>query len=269
MLFVFHLDWNHFSIADVVVEGNQFLEKMTNDLGVSERVIFNCASMGAGEWVQGNKKNKDTGLVPEGVPADVLSYLRWHHRQVKTAIQQSEHFVANRDMTEMLKTLRSRGHDLAVVGTTRTDAIESALKETRTRDYFDTNVFGYDKCADGLRGNFTLAALYTTAIDANDANYEDVLVVADDADAIQDAVPLQTCAIVGYLDPYVDWNEQTIRLKEMEEAGARYTAIGGHTVSALPLFLKGQADHSAKVDISQILAKDKSFGQFMQRSLGS
>lgn len=253
MLILFNLDWKQFSIADVVVEGNNYLEQLTHTLGVSERVIFNCASLGAGEWVLGNKKDKETGLSrhPE-IEKDTLNYLRWHHFQVNKALKQSRPYVANRDMTEMLKLLKSAGHELAVVGATRTDNIDSALKETRARHYFDTNIFGYDRCADGIRGNFTMAALYATAIVERDVSYEDTLVVSDDPEAIHDAVPLEPRAVVGYLDPYVPWAEQTIRLKEMSEAGADYALVGAHSVSALPFWLSESALQLAKEELDNI-----------------
>lgn len=267
MLFVFNLDWKRFSISDVVVEANNYLEKLCKELDAAEKVIFNCASLGAGEWVLGNKKDKETGLTKgNGLSPDTLNYLRWHHHQVNRVIRNSVPFVANRDMTEMLKALKTQGHELAVVGTTRTENIEDDLIATRTRHYFDGNVYGYDKVLPRLRGNFTLAALFATAIDEGDSNYEEALVVADTPTAIQDASPLGTRAVVGYLDPYVDWDEQTIRLKEMDDAGANYTAVGGHTVSVLPIFLACRASQAAEIDIQSWMKVNVDLGKLIGRS---
>lgn len=263
MLFMFSLEWEKFSIANVVVEANHYLEELSNDLGLSDRVIFNCASLGAGEWITGNKKK--SALPP--IPSETLDYLRWHHRQVKEAIRLSTPFIANRDMTEMLKNLKGNGHELAVISATRTEKIEDALIETRTRDYFGVNVFGYDKLPSHLRGDFTLAALYKTAINSLDADIEESFVVADTPEAIQDAVPLDARAIVGYLNPYVPEKEQALRLKEMEQAGADYTTVGGNTVSVLPIFLSVIADRQALADIEHIMAKGRNIDHLMGRGL--
>jgi len=252
MLFVFNLDWKRFSIGNLVVEGNSYLEQLSENLKVSERVIFNCASMGAGEFLLGatNKQNDD-------IPSETLNYMRWHHLKVLESIRESIPFVANRDVTKMLQTLKNGGHSLAVVGTSRTDNLEETLKDTRTREWFGTNVFGYDRLLDRLKGSFTLAALYSTAIDTIDIDYEEALIVSDDATAIQDAVPIQARAVVGYLDPYVDWDEQTIRLKEMKMAGANYMAVGGHTVTNLPWYITGRSEYQAKQGIQHVMRRDR------------
>lgn len=252
MLFMFNMDWARFDIRERVVEGNQYLERMTKELGVDNRLMFNCASMGAGEWVLGTKRGN------EPIPEDTLNYLRWHHHQVLEAIRASNEFQANRDFSEMLLTLRSNGHTLAAVGTTKTDAIDEALRRTRTREWFDGHVFGYDRRPDRLLGNVTLAALFATAVDALDTDYEEALVVADNADAIADALPLQPRAVVGYVDPYIEDRDIDSRLREMVDAGAHFTAVGGHTVTALPWYISGQAEQMArtKLDAFRIKGND-------------
>jgi hypothetical protein len=246
MLFMFNMDWARFDIGQQVEEGNKYLTEMTKVLGVLERIIFNCASMGAGEWVLGSKKGS------QDVPQDTLNYLRWHHHKVLESIRSSNQFQANRDFSEMLQTLRANGHVLAAVATTKTDNIDVALKKTRTHDWFDGHVYGYDRRPDRLLGNVTLSALFATAVDALDTDYEESLVVADNPEAIIDACPLQTRAIVGYIDPYIEEMEMDRRHKEMVDAGAHFMAVGGHTVTALPYFISGQAEQVTRAQLKKI-----------------
>lgn len=246
MLFIFNMDWARFDIAKQVEEGNKHLIEMTKAMGVQERIIFNCASMGAGEWILGSKKNSDD------IPQDILNSLRLHHHKILESIRKSIEFQANRDFSEMLQTLRANGHVLAAVATTKTDKIDAALKKTRTHDWFDGHVYGYDRRPNRLLGNVTLSALFATAVDELDTDYEEALVVADNPEAIIDACPLQTRAVVGYIDPYIEEREIDRRHKEMVDAGAHFMAVGGHTVTALPYFISGQAEQVTREQLRNI-----------------
>lgn len=244
MLFIMNLDWSRFAISDVVVEGNAYLEKLAASLSVQGKISFNCASLGAGEFLLPYAEG-DLGK-NEMPKDDTLDYIRWHQQKVRKAMAGNMRFKSNRDLTEMLSNLKKDGHEVATVATTSTEHIEHWLKESRVRDYFDNNVYGYDRRSQEYGGNLTLSGIFATVIKARDANYEETLVVSDDAEGIADAVPLETRAVVGYLDPYVPWNEQTVRLKEMDEAGADYSVVGGHYVRALPFFLNGMSDQIAE-----------------------
>jgi beta-phosphoglucomutase-like phosphatase (HAD superfamily) len=251
MLFVLSLEWQRFSISEQVVVANRFMSDLTDQLGVSKKVIFNCASMGAGERLLPFAQEKN--VMPED---DSLDYIRWHHAKVLETLRADNTFMANRDFLEMLLTLRSHGHQLAAVLPSKTSALESLLEEAHARDFFEDAVYGYDRRNDDVSGNLTLAALYATAIKLADANYEDSLVVADNPTAIQDALPIHPKAVVGYLDPYIEWDVQSQRLKEMQMAGAHYTAVGGHTVTNLPWYISGRAEHQAKQTLEKIMGRN-------------
>ena len=233
MLVVLSLEWQRFSIAPLVEEANNFLQSLTKNLGVSRKVVFNCASLGAGERLLPFAEANNA--MPQD---DTLDYLRWQHHQVVEALRDDTHFQANRDLLEMLQALKKQGHNLAAVLPSRTDKLEGLLELTRARDFFEDEVFGYDRLPNDLRGNYTLAALYTAAINHQATEFEDSLVVADDPVAIQDAKPIQPLAVIGYLDAYTPEAEQARRLNEMNEAGADYTAVGGYNVAAIPDHLK-------------------------------
>lgn len=250
MLFVLSLDWHRFSISEQMIEANKFMSGMTEKLGVSPRIIFNFASLGAGEKLLPFASQNNA--MPED---DTLDYLRWHHHQIVGILRQDEPFKANRDLSEMLKILKGEGHQLAAVFPSRTCQLEELLERARTRDYFEDKVYGYDRRSDDLLANFTLASLYTTAINGADTDFSDSLVVADTPEAICDAVPIHPLAVVGYIDPYVSWDKQGVRLKEMEQAGAHYTAVGGHNVTALPWYLSGRAKREAENDLARIMGR--------------
>ncbi len=244
MLFIMNLDWSHFAISEQVVEANNYLHTLAADLQVENKVIFNCASIKAGEKILPFGEGE---LGKNEMPKDgTLDYLRWHHQKVREALWNDIKFRSNRDVTEMVSNLKKSGHQIAAVHESTTCHLEEQLRETRLRDYFGDNVYGYDRRPRNLLGNFTLAALFATAVDAQDENYEETLVIADSPEAIEDAAPLQTRAIVGYLDPYVPGDEQTRRLKEMDGAGANYTVVGGHYVTAIPFIIKGRSEQLTK-----------------------
>lgn len=240
MLFIMNLDWSHFAISEAVVEANNYLHALAAELHVDKKVLFNCASIKAGENLLPFAEGE---LGKNEMPKDgTLDYLRWHHQKVREALWQDVKFRSNRDVTEMISSLKNDGHQVAAVYESATCHLEEHLCKTRLREYFGNNVYGYDRRPKRLLGNVTLASLFSTAVEDQDANYEETLVVADSPEAIEDATPLQTRAVVGYLDPHVPWDEQTQRLKEMDGAGAHFTVVGGHYVAALPLFIKGKSD---------------------------
>lgn len=131
MLVIFNLDWNRFAIGQQLAEAHHYLEDMVEAVGLTGKVIFNCASMGAGEKVL-HFAAKDRKIEREA-----LDYLRWHHHQVKTALRADEAYNANRDVSEMLHTLKRGGHKLAVVCGESTGGLESQLKDSRTLDFFE------------------------------------------------------------------------------------------------------------------------------------
>lgn len=240
MLIIMKLDWPHFAISERIVEANNYLHALAADLEVEKKVIFNCASIKAGERLLPFGEGQ---LGKNAMPKDgTLDYLRWHHQKVRDALWQDQKFRSNRDLTEMIATLKNDGHEVAAVYESATHHLEEHLCESRLREYFGNNVYGYDRRPKRLLGNVTLASLFTTAVEDQDENYEETLVVADSPEAIEDATPLQPRAVVGYIDPHVPWDEQTRRLKEMGGAGANFTVVGGHYVTAIPFFIKGKAE---------------------------
>lgn len=244
MLFVLSLDWQRFSISDQVVEANHYLKDLSSVYKVAEKVSFNSASIKAGEHLLPFANGE---LGKNEMPRDdTLDYLRWHHQKVREVMWEELKFRANRDLTEMLSTLKSNGHKLAAVLPSRTSNLEEMLEEARIKEYFENAVYGYDRRHKGLLGNVTLASLFATAVEGNDENYEETVMIADSPEAVSDATPLQSRAVVGYLDPYVPWEEQGVRLNEMQGAGANFAVVGGHYVTALPWYLKGKSEQIAK-----------------------
>lgn len=244
MLFVLNLDWARFGISEQVVEANRYMEELAANLQVDTKIIFNCASIHAGEhllpFAEGalgrNEMPKD----------DTLDYLRWHHQKVRETMWGDIRFRANRDLTEMLDVLKRQGHQLVAVWEAATRDLDKTLRASRVREYFDDNIHGYEsRPLGGLRGA-AFNTLYNSVVRAQKADYDETLIVADNTDVIQHSTFLPTGAVVGYLDPYVPSQEKDVRLKEMEAAGAHFAVVGGHYVTALPVYLAGPRTPSAK-----------------------
>jgi beta-phosphoglucomutase-like phosphatase (HAD superfamily) len=250
ILFVLSLDWPRFSISQQVSYANRSMQEKVCEAGLSKNIIFNCASLGAGERILPFRGN-ETDITP-----DILDELRYEHHKIVENLRSEVHFQANRDMLEMLSNLRASGHQLAAVATSDTGKLEKLLEDTRARDFFDDSVYGYDRVSEHLKNDYTLASLFITAVMNGHVDFKETLVVADMPETIEDAVPIQPLAVVGYVDPYVPWNEQSVRIKEMEAAGANYTAVGGHTVINIPWHITGRAEQQAKVDIAKAMGRD-------------
>ena len=244
MLFVLNLDWVRFGISEQVVEANRYMEELAANLQVDTKVIFNCASIHAGEHLL---PFGEGALGKNDMPKDdTLDYLRWHHQKVREAMWGDIRFRANRDVTEMLDRLKNQGHQLVAIWESSTQALDKTLRQSRVRHYFDENIYGYAPNSSGFLSNKKLSSLFDSVVKSKNMDYDETLIVADSPEVIQDATFLPTGAIVGYLDPYVSSKEQDIRLREMRGAGAHFTVVGGHYVTALPTYLSGPSTPSAQ-----------------------
>ncbi len=239
MLMVFNLDWKRFSIATQVAEANAFMLEMASTLGLSERIIFNCSSMGAGEWVL-KKRGQEEDISP-----DTLNYVRWHHHQVVEAVRGDAQYRLNHETREMLQSLRRAGHDLVAVFTGATVALEEVLRGARCREIFADNVVGYDRLHDSRRNDLTGVGLYREACRRARTDAAKTVIVSDDPDGVVDAKPVRPQATVGYVGSAEPDAEKDAHIRELEGAKPDYTLIGGASVACLPFLFGARAEHRA------------------------
>ncbi|MFA7277212.1 MAG: hypothetical protein WC043_10485 [Pseudobdellovibrionaceae bacterium] len=241
MLAIFNLDWDRFSISQQVIEANQFMEELARDVGLSERIIFNCASMGVGEYILPFAKEEK----PEDIPSDKLNYLRWHHHHVRQAMQEDRDYRLNHETREMLVSMRRAGHTLIAVFTGATKELEEGLKEARCLDVFEDNVVGYDRLANPRSHDLTCMGLYHQAGALGRIPLCESIIVADQPQGVEEAKYVKPQAVVGYVSSAEEETKKEAHIKDMEGAGADYTLIGGYTVACLPFLFEARADQRA------------------------
>lgn len=135
MLVVFHLGWDRFNIDQKVAAANRKISGIARDKQADHLMIFNLASLGAGEIIidrqeriENARKSDpdfDSKLKALGVddvsyerpPARAIDYIRRRHWRIARDLGHDNQFKAYRDAAEMLLTLRTRGHQLAAVFT--------------------------------------------------------------------------------------------------------------------------------------------------------
>lgn len=239
MLMVFNLDWKRFSIAPQMAEANAFMQEMALSLDISERIIFNCASMGAGEWILKKREGQ------EDIPSDTLNYVRWHHHKVVEAVRSDAQYRINFETREMLQSLRRAGHGLVAVFTGATNVLEDILRGARCRDIFADNVVGYDRLHDSRRTDLTGVGLYREACRRAGTEPAKTVIVSDDPDGVVDAKPILPQATVGYVASAESDPEKDAHIKALEGVSPDYTLIGGASVACLPFLFEARAEHRA------------------------
>jgi beta-phosphoglucomutase-like phosphatase (HAD superfamily) len=137
----------------------------------------------------------------------------------------------------MLKTLRKGGHILAAVWADTTSKLEKSLKDTRVRDYFEDDIFGYDRRDLARSGDLSYVGLYRTVTRQEGVAPADTLVVADDPVGIEEATYIKPRAVIGYV-PTAD-DHQSRKLKELEAAGANYAVTSANDVAVMPWLFSG------------------------------
>ncbi|MDY0029844.1 MAG: hypothetical protein RBR86_07875 [Pseudobdellovibrionaceae bacterium] len=253
MLAIFNLDWKRFSISKQVAEAGNFMSRLTRDVGVGDRVIFNCASMGTGEYVLPFAD----GERAEDVSSDALNYLRWQHHHVREALKQDQDYRLNFETREMLSSMRKSGHVLVAVFTGATHDLEKGLEEARCRDVFEDHVIGYDRLTARRRWSedLTSAGLYRQAGHVGRLPLYEALIVADHPEGVEDACAVRPQAVVGYIGMAEEDAYKDAHIKDLESAGADYTLIGGHAVACLPYLFQARSNQrAAKAQLSAFLS---------------
>ncbi len=166
MLVVFHLGWDRFDIDQKVSVANRKINGIAQDKQAGNMMIFNLASLGAGEIIIDRKERIqksrekdpefDSKLAERGVsdvsyerpPERTIDYIRRRHWRIARDLDHDNQFKAYRDAAEMLSALRTRGHQLAAVFTGASKEAEQGLKRARALDYFEEHVYGYDSLKD-------------------------------------------------------------------------------------------------------------------------
>lgn len=268
MLVVFHLGWDRFNIDQKASAATRKVNGIAHDKGAKHFMIFNLASLGAGEIIIDRKerlenarksdpdfdaKLAEKGIVDEDVnyvrpPERTIDYIRRRHHRIARDLGNDEQFKAYRDAAEMLSALRTRGHQLAAVFTGASKEVQQGLKLARALDYFEDHVYGSDSLH-GRAGAMNTLDLYLHAMKMQKTEPVESIIVADTPAAIEQGVGLKPMAVAGYLDPYLDDKETTRRLVEMKQAGAGFAVAGGHSISSLPDFLMGRRRLKSTLDI--------------------
>ena len=241
MLMIFNLGWERFSIGPAVAEANGFMEDMAKAVGVSERVIFNCASLGAGEWVlgRGGKKKED-------IPKDTLDYLRWHHHRVLQSLYANDQFRLNREASEMFRTLHRSGHRLMAVFTGPTQVLEDGLKDFRCLEAFGDDVIGYDRLSGNRSYDTTYVGLYREACTRARTEPQETMIVADNPEGVEEGRRIKPQAVVGYVCSAERDSNKDAQIKVLEQARPDYTLIGGASVASLPFLFAARAQQRAE-----------------------
>lgn len=184
MLVVFHLGWDRFNIDEKVSAATRKVNGIAKDKQAGNFMIFNLASLGAGEIIIDRKERLenarksdpdfDAKLAEKGVvDKDVnyqrphtrtVDYIRRRHHRIARDLGHDEQFKAYRDATEMLTALRSRGHQLAAVFTGVSKEAQQGLKLARALDYFEDHVYGSDSLQSRREGTITLGGLLGTKL---------------------------------------------------------------------------------------------------------
>lgn len=260
MLVVFNLGWERFDIDSKVSLGNQRLNGVAAEKKAGHFIIFNLASLGAGERIIDRKERRENArkkdpdfdrkiaamrLVPkekdrpmeEGAPDQkTVDFLRHYHAQIAKPLHRDENFKAYRDAAEMLARLKARGHDLAVAFTGASKEVEQKLKLARTLDYFGDKVYGHDSL-EMDKHDLTSCAVYRHAMWKSRAEPNESIIVSDSADGICEGKAVKPLALIGYVDPYLAEDAIDVRIREMREAGAHFAVVGGNYVSTIPDFI--------------------------------
>lgn len=230
MLLIFNFNWNAFSIDHQVATQNKRLKELAKAEGVDQKIMFNCASMAGGEHILHSEKDIEINQI-------TLDSLRHFHHRAKSELRKNEVFAANRDISEMLMSLRRSGHILAAVWADTTSQLEKTLEDTRVRDYFEDDVFGYDRRDAAQQSDLTYVGLYRTVTKQERVAPADTLVVSDDPVGVQEASYIKPRAIIGYVSPFLD--NQTQKLRDMEAAGAHYAVTRANDVAVMPWRVSG------------------------------
>ncbi len=224
MLLIFNFNWNDFSIDYQVAAQNKRLKDLAKAEGVDQKIMFNCASMAGGEHILHAEKDIEINQI-------TLDSLRHFHHRAKAELRQDAVFNANRDISEMLMSLRKGGHILAAVWADATHKLEKTLEETRIRDYFEDDVFGYDRRDSGRQSDLTYLGLYNAVAKQERMAPADTLVVADDPLGVQEATYMKPRAVIGYVLPFHENGAK--KLQEMELAGANYTVTNANDIAVM------------------------------------
>lgn len=254
MLMIFNLNWPRISISEQVIAANSGMRRLAEAVGLSNNVIYDCASMGAGEKVLPFSNPQQTATL------DKLNYLRWHHQIARKELDADPIFRLNHETREMIDTLKSWGHSLAAVWAGATEELETSLEGARCRDAFGDAVFGYDRLPQFQARDFTSMHLCREAARYSQAGMDDAIVVADTPKGVQEGAFVRPLAVVGYVSSAESEERRAQQTAELEGAGANYTLIGGNSVATLPVFFTALSAGSEERK-SQQAAKSEGAGK--------
>jgi len=252
-----------------VSAANQMLSGIAKSKKIDHFVIFNAASLSAGETIINSperlkrareadpdfdQKALEKGLSKEDLdqlstaPDErTMDYIRRRHWRIVRDLSRSDDFKAYRDSAEMLANLKRQQHQLAVVHTGPTRDLEQDLKRSRALDYFEDAVFGYDRLPK-TESDLTYCGLYKEVMRNQKTAPQDSIIITDTPEGVEDAQPVRPRVIAAYLTLHKDKTRVTDRLKEMSEAGADYAFSAGYHVANLPENLFGRRALTSTMD---------------------
>lgn len=248
MLMIFNLDWPSISISEQVFVANRGMRRLAEAVGLCDKVIYNCGSMGACERVLPFSNPE------KAATSDELNYLRWHLKIARDELAENPIFRLNHETREMIGALKTAGHSLAAVWAGATQKLETGLEGARCRDAFGEAVFGYDRLPKSTTKDYTSVRLCREAARASQADLHDSIIVADSPEGVEEGKNVGTRAVVGYVPSAEPEAKKTHHIAELEEAGADYTLIGGYCVATLPALFTTLSDHQARQQMKSILS---------------
>ncbi|MDD3021841.1 MAG: hypothetical protein PHX61_12810 [Alphaproteobacteria bacterium] len=233
MRVVLLLDWSRVNIAQQVSKANHRMDEMTREVGLAKKVVFNLASLGAGEWMT------DMAWLPNEEPDEQkklnqskLDMLRRFHWRVKQQFEDDIKVRENRETREMVSGLKQRGHTLTIVWPAPDEILDTVvkLKDARALDFFEQQL---NDVIDGRAVGHHEGAL-DRRLGMAITNPRETIIVSDFPEGVESAKKLRECAVVGYVPSNQDFDQKGLQLKALASAGADYALIGGYTVSAVP-----------------------------------
>lgn len=225
------LDWSRINIDRQVARANHRMAEMTSVVGFSNKVVFNFASLGIGEWmtdVPWNRRPKSKD--DQNSDLMKLDALRRFHWRVKNEFEKDMTVKANRETREMLVTMKTRGHNLSLVWKEEIDKAISHLVNARSLEYFEIQLNDVLEGKPSAQREGPLTKRIGLAV----TDPKSTLVVSDFPEGVEAGKKLKDCVVVGYVPSNQDFDDKGRQLKDLTLAGADYAVIGGYTVSTVP-----------------------------------
>ena len=233
MKIILLLDWARVNIVQQVSKANERMAEMSREVGLSQKVVFNLASLGAGEWMTGMAWLPDRESEEQKkLNQTKMDMLRRFHWRVKQEFESDMTVRENRETREMVSGLKTRGHSISVVCPDPegiSDTVEK-LENARALEFFEQQL---NDAIDG-RGVGPFEGVLERRLGMAMTNPRDTIIVSDFPEGVESAKKLHACTVIGYIPSNQQFDQKGLHLKALTSAGADYALIGGYTVSAVP-----------------------------------